>query len=360
MLKVPSSAAIALFARRTLWTCAPLWLAFAISAPAACRKPPASENKPPSNAQQAAAAPAAPEPIKPFPATLPDVLARVDGEAVTRADFEQFISQMEMNAGQPVPKEQRDEVYRKALDQLVTIKVLTREVSSRGVKADEKAVDDQMQKIRSQFPSEDEYKKALASRRVTPEKLRADMLTEARINAMMETEAAGGPAVTDAEIREFYEKNPERFKQPEAVRASHILLRVQSGDEAGKKKARAAIESLHRQAKAGKDFGDLARKHSNDGSAQSGGDLGFFTKDRMVPEFANAAFALKPGQISGIVETSFGYHVIKVMERRPEGNVPLEQVTEQVRQFLTQKRSQEKAEAFVKVLRSKSKIEVLI
>lgn len=331
-----------------------------MSSAAACRKPPATENKLTADAQKTAAAPAAPEPIKPIPETLPDVLARVNGEAVTKADFEQYVSQMELNAGQPVPKEQRDEIYRKALDQLVSIKVLAQEVNSRGVKGDDKAVEEQMQKIRGQFPSEEEYKKALASRGVTPEKLRADMVTESRINAMMGTEAAGAAAVTDAEIREFYEKNPDRFKQPEAVRASHILLRVQPGVEAGKKKARAAVESLHKQAKAGKDFGDLARRHSNDGSAQRGGDLGFFTKDGMVPEFANAAFALEPGEISDIVETSYGYHVIKVTERRPAASMPLEQVTEQVRQFLTQQRHQEKAEAFVKVLRSRSKIEVLI
>jgi peptidyl-prolyl cis-trans isomerase C len=327
---------------------------------AACRKPPAADNKPAAEAAKAPATPGAPESIKPVPETLPEVLARVDGESVTRADFEKYITQMEANAGQPVPKEQRNEIYRKALDQLVTIKLLTREAKSRAIKADDKAVDDQMQKIRSQFPSEDEYKKALASRGVTPERLREDMLTESRINVMMDAEAAGGPAVTDAEIRDFYEKNPERFKQPEGVRASHILLRVQPGDEAGKKKARAAIESILKQAKAGKDFGDLARKHSNDGSAQSGGDLGFFTKDRMVPEFANAAFALKPGQISDVVETQFGYHIIKLTERRPAADVPLQDVTEQVREFLTQKRHQEKAEAFVKVLRSKSKVEVLI
>jgi peptidyl-prolyl cis-trans isomerase C len=284
----------------------------------------------------------------------------VDGDAVTKADFERFITQMEMNAGQPVPKEQRNDIYRKALDQLITIKLLTHEVKSRNVDADNSAVDDQMQKIRSQFPTEEEYRKALASRGVTPEKLREDMLNESRINKMMEAEAAGATPVTDAEIREFYEKNPTRFKQPEAVRASHILVRAQPGDEPGRKKALATIQQVHRQAKAGKDFGDLARKHSADGSAERGGDLGFFTKDRMVPEFANAAFALKPGQISDIVQTSYGYHVIKVMERRPPSDVPLEQVTAQVREFLTKQRQQEQAEAFVKVLRNKSKVEVLI
>ena len=351
MLNVRSSAVIALVVSASL--------------AAGCRKPADAERAPAANAQKpaanaAASPPWAAESIKPVPEVLPDVLARVNGESVTKSDFEQFISQMEMNAGQPVPKEQRNEIYRKALDQLVTIKLLSQEVKSRGVKPDDKAVDDQMQKIRSQFSSDEEYRKALASRGVTPEKLRADMANESCINNMMNAEAAGGAAVTDAEIREFYEKNPDRFKQPEAVRASHILIRVQPGDEAGKKKARATIEGIYKQAKSGKDFGDLARKHSADSSAQRGGDLGFFTKDRMVPEFANAAFALKPGEISNIVETSYGYHVIKVVERRPTSDIPLEQVTEQVRQFLTQERHQQKAEAFVKVLKSKSKIEVLI
>jgi peptidyl-prolyl cis-trans isomerase C len=331
-------------------------LACVIIPSGACRKPPTAENKPAIAANTSAAA----DPKKPVPETLPDVLARVNGEAITKADFEQHISQMEMGAGQQVPKEQRNEIYRKALDQLIDVKVLRNEVNTRNLAADEKAVDEQMQKIRSQFPSEEEYKKALASRGMTPEKLRGNMLDESRINKLMETEAAGATPVTDAEIREFFEKNPDKFKQPDAVRASHVLIRVQPGDEAANKKALATIRNVHKQARAGKDFGDLARRYSADGSAERGGDLGFFTKDRMVPEFANAAFALKPGQVSDIVQTSYGYHVIKVVERRPSMNIPLEQVTAQVREFLTQKRQQEKAEAFVKVLRSKSRIEVLI
>ena len=119
-------------------------------------------------------------------------------------------------------------------------------------------------------------------------------------------------------------------------------------------------EEVHQQAKAGRDFDDLARKYSADSSAERGGDLGFFTKDRMVPQFADAAFALTPGQISDIVQTSYGYHVIKVMDRRPAGDIPLAQVTAQVREYLTQQRQREKADALVTVLRNKSRIEVLI
>ena len=333
--------------------------AFVLAACAtACRKPPAVADKKADGTITAAAA--TPEPPKPVPETLPDVVARVEGEEVTKSDLEQMIAQMEQNAGQQVPKEQRDEVYRNALDQLITVKLLTREVNSRGIEADGKAVDEQMQKIRSQFPSEDEYKKALASRGVTPEKLRANIETESRVNKMMEKEAASVAPVTEADIREFYEKNPDRFKQPETVRASHVLIRFPPGDEAAGKQARVAIQAVHKQAKAGKDFAELAKKHSQDGSAQRGGDLGFFPKDQMVPEFADTAFALKPGQISDIVQTTYGYHIIKVTDRRPPTDVPLEEVTGKVREYLTQQRQQEKAEAFVKVLRDKAKVEVFI
>ncbi len=347
MLKVHASATAALFV--------------IVCAAGACRKPEESGGKAATDSKAGTASTAtAPEAPKPVPETLPDVLARINGEEVTKTDFEQFIAQMEINAGQKVSKEQRNEVYRKALDQLVTIKVLSQEVKTRGVKADDNAVDEQMQKIRAQFKTDEDYRKALTSRGVTPDKLRADMLTESRINTMMDIESGGTPTVTEGDVRAFYEKNPERFRQAEAVRASHILIRAKPGDEAARKAARARIVALHKQAKAGRDFADLARRHSEDGSAQSGGDLGFFTKDRMVPEFADAAFAMKPGDVSNIVETSYGYHIIKLADRRPGATVPLEEVTGQVRQFLSEERKREKAEAFVKVLRSKSKIEVLI
>jgi peptidyl-prolyl cis-trans isomerase C len=321
----------------------------------ACRKTAATNDN-----KSAAPSTASADLNKPVPETLPAVVARVNGENITKADFEQHISRLEMSAGQQVPKAQRNEIYRKALDRLIDLKVLRNEVKSRNLQVDEKIVDEQMQKIRGQFPSEEEYKKALSAKGMTPEQLRTELLDESRITKMMETEAGAGPAVSDADIRDFYEKNPDKFRQAESVRASHILIRVQPGDETARKKALATIQNLQRQAKAGKDFGDLARRFSNDSSAQGGGDLGFFTKDRMVPEFANAAFALKPGEISGVVQTSYGYHIIKLTERRPAATVPLEQVSGQVREYLTKQRQQEKAEAFVKGLRSKSKVEVLI
>ena len=301
-----------------------------------------------------------PQPPKPVPQTLPEVIARVNGEAVTKADFEKYISQLEMNAGQPVPADRRDEIYRTAIDRLVDIKVLTHEVKSRSLPGDEKTVEEQMQRIRGQFPSEEEYKKALTARGTTPEQLRSDMLNETRINEMLKAETAKMAPVTDADVKKFYDENPKEFAKPEEVRASHILFKTEGATDAQKKEARTKATQVLKEAKSGKDFAALAKQHSSDGSAPQGGDLGFFTKERMVPEFSNAAFALKPGEISDIVESQFGLHIIKVTERKAPATVPLEEVAPQVKNFLTEKRQQETAEAFVKQLRTKAKVEVLV
>ena len=344
---------------------------------AACRKPPAGSAAaqtaqppapgppaagppaagPPAAGAPAAGAPAAatPAPVKPMPAELPEVLARVNGEAVTKGDLERLIKNMEVRANQQVPAERRDEILRQALDQLVTYAVLSQESRTRQVKVTDAEVEGNLKQVRGQFPNEDEFKKALAARGMTLEKLRSDARVEMGINKMMEAEVAIQPLPSDAQVREFYDKNPDKF---ETVRASHILFKFdEKADEASKKKLLAEAQAVLKQAKSGADFAELARKHSKDGSAAQGGDLDFFPRGKMVPAFDQAAFALLPGQISEIVTTQFGYHIIKLTDRRP---VPFEQVSERIKQFLTEQQKQQYAQAFVESLKQKAKIEVLV
>ena len=320
---------------------------------------PAAENKTP-KAQSEGAKPAAekpPEPPKPVPEVLPAVVARVNGEDVAKADFDRVLKQMEMQAGQPVPVERRAEIYRGLVDQLVTYMALGHEARNRGIQvtdAEAKEVSDaKIAELRKQVPDEAAFNKALAERNMTLDWLRADIRRGMAINRMMEAELAAAPPVTDADVKDFYDKNPDEFT---GVRASHILIKTEGADDAAKKKARAAIEDVLKQAKAGTDFGELARKHSSDGSAQQGGDLGFFTKGRMVPQFSDAAFKLQPGQISDVVETQFGYHIIKVTERK---DVPMAEASEKIRGFLAARKRDEHQQAFVASVKSKSKIEVL-
>ena len=128
------------------------------------------------------------------------------------------------------------------------------------------------------------------------------------------------PKITDANMKAFFDKNKNRYSQDE-VKASHVLLKTE-----------AEAKEVYTKAKAGEDFEVLAKKYSKDPSAaQNMGDLGFFTRSRMVPQFADAAFAMKPGEISEPVKTPFGYHVIKVVEKKAGKEVKFEEVKEQIR-----------------------------
>jgi peptidyl-prolyl cis-trans isomerase C len=178
---------------------------------------------------------------------------------------------------------------------------------------------------------------------------------------MMDAEVAAAPAATDEEVRDFYAKNPDRFQREESVRASHILITAdEKADDALKRKARAEIEAILKRAKKGEDFAALAKAHSQDGSAAQGGDLNYFSRGQMAPPFEQAAFGLQPGQFSDVVTTQYGYHIIKVTDRQAASVVPLEQVSERVKQFLTEQHKQERADAFIDGLKQKSRIEVLI
>jgi peptidyl-prolyl cis-trans isomerase C len=347
---------------------------------AACRKPPAESSTasaaapagqpgatPPAQAPGAAAAPGAPATpvppptVKPMPAELPDVLARVNGEAVKKADLDRLVKNMELSANKPIPPDRRDEILRRALDQLVTYTVLSQETRARKVSVSDAEIDGNLKQMQSQFPNEQEFKKALSTRGMTIEKLRSDARIDMSINKMMEAEVATGPAPTDVQAREFYDKNPDKFKQDEAVRASHILIPAdEKADEATKKKARAEIDDILKQLKAGADFAELAKKHSKDGSAAQGGDLNFFSKGQMVPAFDQVAFSLKPGEMSDVVTTPFGYHIIKVTDRRPASTVPFDQVSPRIKEFLGEQQKQGRAQAFIDLLKQKARIEVLV
>jgi peptidyl-prolyl cis-trans isomerase C len=350
-----------------LFTCV---VAAAVSV-AACKKAPSAQVAA-AQAQPAATAPAAQPgqpgqaaqpaaPPKPVPQQLPPVVARVNGEDVKKEDFERMIHTIESRAGQPIPPDRRDEILRNALDQLVVYTLLSQEAKARGIKVEQSEIDAKMNELRQQFPDQGAYDKALKDRGMTSDSLRHDAVVDLSVNKLMDAEVATLPGPSDKEAREFYDKNPDKFKQEESVRASHILIRVDpNADAATKAKAKAEIDSVLKQARAGADFAKLAQQHSQDGSAAQGGDLNYFSKGQMVPQFEQVAFSLKPGQISDVVTTQFGYHIIKVTDKKPARTVPFEEAAAQIKQYLEQDRKRQHADAFIEGLKKKSKIEVLI
>jgi peptidyl-prolyl cis-trans isomerase C len=323
--------------------------------------PAAAPASAPALAPQQGAAPQAPA-IKPVPAQLPEVVARVNGETINKTDLENAVRSLEGRAGGPVPADQRDRVYRGVLDDMIGYKLLVQEAKARKIAVPDADVEAQVAQVRSRFQSDEQFQQALAAQKMTLAAVRDDARSEMSVEKLVEGEIAGKIAVKADAITDFYQKNQDKFQQGPRVRASHILIGIpQNADAATKQQAKSKAEALLKDLKGGKDFAEAAKANSQDpGSAQNGGDLGYFEQGQMVPPFEQAAFALKPGQMSEVVETQFGYHIIKVAEKQDSRVVPLDEAKQQIEQYLTQQNRQAQTELFVNALKAKAKIEILI
>ncbi len=186
-----------------------------------------------------------------MPATLPAVLAQVNSEKVTKADFERLLRNIELNNRGPVPAERRDEIYRQVLEELVTYTLLRQEAKARNFTATDAEVEAQLNTMKQAARGEDAFKKALAERKMTLDRLKTDARTEIAIAKMMNAQVANATEATDAEVKDFFDKNPDRFKRAESVRASHILLMVDPERRRGDQAADQDQDRRHPQARQG-------------------------------------------------------------------------------------------------------------
>ena len=175
------------------------------------------------------------------------------------------------------------------------------------------------------------------------EDLKKRVIVEAFLKKKVE-EAAN---VSDAELQEFYKKNEEKFKTGDQIKASHILVKTE-----------AEAKEIEKQLKGGASFEDLAKKHSIDGAAAKGGDLGWFGRGSMLPDFEKVAFGLKEGQTSGIVPTKFGFHLIKLTGKRPAGPRSFEEVKDQIKAAIVPEKQQETFKKLKDELKKGAKIAV--
>ncbi len=178
-----------------------------------------------------------------------------------------------------------------------------------------------------------------------------DVLEEAKkkilISKLLQEEVEGKVNVSQDEIREYYDKNRDKFTTPEVLRASHILVKSE-------KDANDILVQLSN----GRNFEEIAKARSIDAAAASGGDIGYFTKGQLPPEIENACFTMETGEISGVVATKFGYHIIKLTERRLPEAKPLSDVEDVIRQTIARSKKQVKFDSFVERLKEKSKITI--
>ena len=303
-----------------------------------------------------------PDAIAPVPAELPAILAKVNGEPIERWELESAIRGMEGRAGTPIPPEQRDEVLRGVLDQLIAYRVLAQESRARKLSVSDADVNTSVGQIRQGFPSEEAFRQALTAQGLSFEQLQKQTRVNLEVAKVIAAEVEPKISVQDGEIQAFYQQHLEQFKEDETVHASHILIAVPStADVAQKQQARATSQQILKQVRGGSDFAKLAREQSQDpGSAANGGDLGFFPKGQMEPTFEATAFTLKPGAVSDVIETPVGFHIIKVHERRAPRTPSLTEISEQIKGFLSERQRDEKVAEFVQQVKAKIKIYVYI
>ncbi|HZV46119.1 MAG TPA: peptidylprolyl isomerase [Thermodesulfovibrionales bacterium] len=179
-------------------------------------------------------------------------------------------------------------------------------------------------------------------------------------NEYLKREIAQKITVSDDELKSYYDSHKDEFKTQDMVKARHILVRVDnSASDDEKKKAKEKTELYLKKIKDGEDFAKLASDFSDDpGSKAKGGDLGFFPRGRMVKPFDDAAFSLKPGETSGIVETQFGFHIIKVEDRKDSSVESFDVVKERLKQKLSQDRTRKELTDFIDKAMKDSKTEI--
>lgn len=291
------------------------------------------------------------------------VAARVNGVDITNAEVDRA-KKIILSRNQMAHASMNDEMSKKvdeaALNQIIAKELLYQAGKKLEMKDLDKQVQDRVAENKARFASQEAYDKALKEMDMSEKEVETFTREDLVIGNLIETTIAPKAKVTDEEAKKFYDDNKDKFRREEAVRASHILVGSdQNATAADKKKAREKAESLLKQLKGGADFAELAKKESSCPSSAQGGDLGFFGKGQMVPEFEKAAFGLKPGEVSDVVETQFGYHIIKLSEKKDAETVPFEEAKERIEQFLTQQKVQQGVSDYVEELQKKGKVEIL-
>ncbi len=296
-------------------------------------------------------------------APLPEVVATVDGAPIHREELERtFTALLTANGRTPagLSAEDRTKAYRSVLDEMIADRLVARE--SKDEKIDDIEVEKRYDAVKQGFPSEAAFNAELKKNGQTVERVRNTIQGQLRQQQWTERKVASQINVTPEEAKKFYDDNPDRFKLPEMVRASHILLaaRRDAAPEVALEMENKANE-IEARLKKGESFEDLAKQFSDDPNAkQTGGDLDFFGRDRIMPEIAAAAFKLKIGEVSPPVRTQFGFHVIKLTDHRDARVATYDESKEQIIDFLRETKRRQAVTDLLTTLRANAKVDILL
>lgn len=285
--------------------------------------------------------------------------AVVEGEIISVGQVDRVVAQWRKAGQAPVDASLPiDELRKTALTQLVDRILLHKEAARKGFSADSALVERQMQQFQAQFPTQEARDNALKPMGLDMEGLRKMTEQDLSIQVFIQQEVMPSIDVGEDACRNYFEENQEQFKMPDRIRASHILFLVEETatpeDEA---EAQAKATQILERVRSGEDFAQLAQEFSEGPSAPRGGDLGYFQKGQMVPPFEAAAFALEVGEISELVRTRFGYHVIKLVDRQEAGPVSYDEAAPRIKNVLQQQKLSDRLQALIQELREDADIQ---
>jgi len=288
-------------------------------------------------------------------------VAVVNGSAITQKDFDRELTSVQQRlqaSGRSLGDAQFSELRKNLLENLINMELLYQEAQKSGVTVEDAVVAEHIEKLKTQFGSQEEFKKALEKMNASEPALRAQTKKGLTVKEFVDKKIIQDVVVPDKELRAYYDSHPNSFRQPEQVKASHILIKAEpEAKEEQKALARKKLKEVQKRLEKGEDFAALAKEYSEGPSGAKGGDLGYFGRGQMVKPFEEVVFVLKPGAVSDIVETNFGYHLIKCVDKKPETTVAYGDVKEKLRQYLKQQKGREKMGSYIAKLKEKAKVE---
>ena len=296
---------------------------------------------------------ATPQPAIDAKSLFPDeTLCKGKGVEIKRSQVDEAFVQFKANLtarGQVLPEGKRDLVESQLLDRVVISKLLVNRATEEDKKKARTAADKFVAGTKQQAGSDESFQRQLGAMNFTSEQFDAQVLERAICEEVVDRELRSHVTITDEQLKKYYDENGEQFERPETVRAAHILLSTrdavtgQEMSEETKTAKKQQIDKILERAKKGEEFAALAREYSEDpGSKNAGGEYTFARGQFHNPEFESAAFALKTNEISGVITTAFGYHILKLYEKMPAQKLELAKVKDDLKDGLSRREVQEK------------------
>ena len=291
--------------------------------------------------------------------------ADINGVVISMKDltnqYRQILKQMGVSEN-GFSSEETLQIKKELLDRLVMEELLYQESKKENIVVEKDAVADSIAKIMEKYESEEAFQKDLANANIQRNDLEVKARRYIAINKLIDEQIRPNIAVTDEESKQYYDTHPDFFLEPEQVKVSHILVKVDKEDgEVKRVAAREKIAFLQNRIKKGEDFAQLARENSDCPSGAKGGDLGYLKRGMIKAKtFEDTVFASAPGTVSDIVETEYGYHLIKVMDKKEAEIIPYDTVETDLRNILVQQKLNQDVSSLVETLRKDAKIEIYL